>query len=74
MLSPRECAEDIWNHLNKLNMYHVTKLKQDGAFLPEYIGFQNVFRCGLDIPNGNDVKRFMGYSLSKALEVDVEFA
>ena len=72
MLSPRECAEDIWNHLNKLNMYHVTKLKQDGAFLPEYIGFQNVFRCGLDIPNGNDVKRFMGYSLSKALEVDVE--
>ena len=53
-------------------MYHVTKLKQDGAFLPEYIGFQNVFRCGLDIPNGNDVKRFMGYSLSKALEVDVE--
>lgn len=72
VLSPRECAEDIWNHLNKLNMYHATKLKQDGAFLPEYIGFQNVFRCGLDIPNGNDVKRFMGYSLSKALEVDAE--
>lgn len=72
VLSPRECAEDIWKHLNKLNMYHVTKLKQDGAFLPEYIGFQNVFRCGLDIPNGNDVKRFMGYSLDKALEVDAE--
>lgn len=72
VLSPRECAEDIWKHLNKLNMHHVTKLKQDGAFLPEYIGFQNVFRCGLDIPNGNDVKRFMGYSLDKALEVDAE--
>lgn len=72
VLSPRECAKDIWNHLNKLNMHHVTKLKQEGAFLPEYLGFQNVFRCGLDIPNGNDVKRFMGYSMNKALEVDAE--
>ena len=53
-------------------MHHVTKLKQEGAFLPEYLGFQNVFRCGLDIPNGNDLKRFMGYSMNKALEVDSE--
>lgn len=70
VLSPKECAKDIWEHLNKLNMYHNTSLRQESAFLPEYTGFQNVFRCGLDIPNGNDGKRFRGYYLNKALEVD----
>lgn len=70
VLSPRECAEDIWRHLNKLNAHHVTTLKQDSAFLPEYTGFQSVFRCSLDIPNGNDTKRFKGYLLGKAVEVD----
>ena len=72
VLSPRECAKDIWNHLNKLNKNYVTELKQEGAFLPEYLGFQKVFRCGLDIPNGNDSKRFMGYFMNKALEEDAE--
>lgn len=57
VLSPRECAADIWRHLNELNKHHATTLKQDKAFLPEYIGFQDVFRCGLNIPNGNDNKR-----------------
>lgn len=70
VLTPRECARDIWEHLNKLHAYHVTTLKQDAAFLPEYTGFQNVFRCGLDIPNGIDNTRFKGYELRKALEVD----
>lgn len=51
VLSPRECAEDIWKHLNELNKHHATTLKQDKVFLPEYIGFQDVFRCGLNIPN-----------------------
>lgn len=72
VLSPRECAEDIWRHLNELNKHHVTTLKQDKAFLPEYIGFQDVFRCGLNIPNGNDTKRFKGYSLSDALKASAE--
>ncbi len=72
VLSPKECAEDIWKHLNKLNAHHVTTLKQDAVFLPEYVGFQSIFRCGLDIPNGNDTIRFKGYSLSKAVEVDAE--
>ena len=72
MLSPRECAADIWRHLNELNKHHATTLKQDKAFLPEYIGFQDVFRCGLNIPNGNDTKRFKGYSLSDALKASAE--
>lgn len=72
VLSPKEYAKDIWQHLYKLNEHHVTNLKQEAAFLPEYVGFQNVFRCGLDIPNGNDSKRFKGYFLNKALEVDAE--
>lgn len=72
MLSPRECAADIWRHLNELNKHHATTLKQDKAFLPEYIGFQDAFRCGLNIPNGNDTKRFKGYSLSDALKASAE--
>ena len=72
VLSPRECAADIWRHLNELNKHHATTLKQDKAFLPEYIGFQDVFRCGLNIPNGNDTKRFKGYSLSDALKASAE--
>lgn len=72
VLSPRECAADIWRHLNELNKHHATTLKQDKAFLPEYIGFQDVFRCGLDIPNGDDTKRFMGYSLSEALKTSAQ--
>lgn len=70
VLSPKECAKDIWDHLHKLNAHYVTTLKQDVAFLPEYIGFQDVFRCGMDIPNGTDTKRFKGYLIGKALEVD----
>lgn len=54
VLSPRECAKDIWKHLNELNRHHATTLKQDKVFLPEYIGFHDVFKCGLDIPNGDD--------------------
>ena len=72
VLSPRECAADIWRHLNELNKHHATTLKQDKAFLPEYIGFQDVFRCGLNIPTGNDTKRFKGYSLSDALKASAE--
>lgn len=64
VLSPRECAADIWRHLNELNKHYATTLKQDKAFLLKYIGFQDVFRCGLNIPNGDDTKRFRGYSLS----------
>lgn len=67
VLSPGECATDIWRHLNELNKHHATTLKQDKAFLPEYIGFQDIFRCGLNIPNGDDTKRFMGKS--SALEL-----
>lgn len=72
VLSPKECAKDIWIHLNKLSARYVTTLKQDKVFLPEYIGFQDVFRCGLNIPNGNDTKRFRGYSLNGALKVNAE--
>lgn len=72
VLSPRECAKDIWKHLNELNRHHATTLKQDKTFLPEYIGFQDVFRCGLNIPNGNDAKRFRGYSLSGALKTSAQ--
>lgn len=71
VLSPKECAKDIWVHLNKLNEQFITGLKTDIAFLPEYTGFQNVFRCGLDIPNGNDTMRFKGYSLGNVMSLEV---
>lgn len=70
VLSPKEYARDIWEHLNKMKAHFSTTLKQDAFFLPEYIGFQDVFRCGLDIPNGNDTERFKGYHIGKALEVE----
>lgn len=70
ILTPKECAKDIWTHLNNLNQYFVTKLKSDSAFLPEYSGFENVFRCGMDIPNGNDIERFMGYKLEKVMALN----
>ena len=72
VLSPRECAKDIWLHLNKLNGQFVTGLKADVAFLPEYTGFQNVFRCALDIPNGNNTVRFKGYDLEKVMSLDAK--
>jgi hypothetical protein len=71
VLAPKECARDIWCHLNKLNQRYVTELKSEGAFLPEYAGFQNVFRCSLDIPNGNNTERFKGYALEKVISLDV---
>lgn len=72
ILSPKECAKDIWTHLNKLNEHFVTGLKADAVFLPEYTGFQNVFRCGLDIPNGNNTVRFKGYSFGQVINLDIK--
>lgn len=72
VLSPKEYAKDIWGHLQELNKHHVTTLKADADFLPEYIGFQDVYRCSLDIPNGNDTQRFKGYNLDKALKGDAK--
>lgn len=65
VLTPREYAQDIWTHLNKLKVHHMAG--QDADFLPEYIGFNDVFRCNIDIPNGNDNQRFVGYSLEKVM-------
>lgn len=72
ILSPREYARDIWSHLNRLNEHFVTGLKGEKAFLPEYLGFTEVFRCGLDIPNGDNPIRFMGYNLDKVLPLDAK--
>ena len=72
ILSPREYARDIWSHLNKLNQMFVTGLKADKAFLPEYSGFQDVFRCFLDIPNGDNTIRFKSYPLEKVIDLDVD--
>lgn len=72
VLSPKECANDIWQHLNKLNKQFVTALRQEAAFLPEYTGFLSVFRCGLDIPNGDDTIRFKGYRLEKVINLDIK--
>lgn len=76
VLTPKECARDIWSHLNKLNQMFVTGLKADKVFFPEYNGFQDVFRCFLDIPNGDNTTRFKWYSIEKVinLEVDKYFA
>lgn len=70
VLTPRECARDIWQHLNRLNSRFVTTMKQDADFLPEYTRFQDVFRCSIDVPNGNDGVRFKGYSLNKVINLD----
>lgn len=36
VLSPRECAADIWRHLNELNKHHATTLKQEEDGRPVY--------------------------------------
>lgn len=72
VLSPRECAPDIWKHLNKLHSNFITTMKQERDFLPEYTGFQEVFRCNIDVPNGNDATRFKGYYLDKVMKLDAK--
>lgn len=70
LLTPKESVNDIWNHLNKLNNHFATGSRSEAAFLPEYTGFQNVFRCGLEIPNGSKKEVVKLYSAEKAQAVD----
>lgn len=40
----KECGVDTSDRDKLFKGYHAIKLKQDVAFLPEYVGFQNIFR------------------------------
>lgn len=70
ILTPRQKQQDIIEHLQKLKQNSVTKLKQEKYFLPEYIGFEKIFRCDIDIPNIQDGQRFKSYNLDNVLKLD----
>ena len=70
ILTPCQKQQDIIEHLQKLKQNSATKLNQEKYFLPEYIGFEKIFRCDIDIPNIQDVQRFKAYNLDSVLKLD----
>ena len=57
---------------HKLNNRAVSNYSNEKCFLPEYDGFNIIFRCAIDIPYKNDSMRYKGYSMSKALNCNIK--
>lgn len=70
VLTPVQTQDEIIMHLEKLKKHCVTGVKNERYFLPEYIGFEKIFRRGIDIPNINDNIRFMTYNLDLVIKLD----
>lgn len=66
LLTPKENVQAIWKHLLSLNNNYVAKTDKD--YLPEYIGFQRIYRCNIIMPDKKE--NYMTYSVDKADEVD----
>ena len=70
VLTPEQAQGEILQHLGRLKQQFVTNLKQEQHFLPEYIGFEKIFRRAIDIPNYNDNARFMTYNSNNVLKLN----
>ena len=55
VLTPAQTQQEVITHLEKLKKQYVTNLKQERYFLPEYLGFEKIFRRDIDIPSINDL-------------------
>lgn len=70
VLTPAHTQQEIITHLEKIKQQYVTNLKQERYFLPEYLGFEKIFRRNIDIPSINDNERFMAYNLNAVVKLD----
>lgn len=70
ILTPEQTQRDIISHLEKLKQQFVTNLRQEQYFLPEYIGFEKIYRCNIDIPSVSDKIRFMSYNLDSVMKLN----
>ncbi len=70
VLTPEQAQGEILQHLERLKQQFVTSLKQEQHFLPEYIGFEKIFRRAIDIPSSNDKARFMHYNSNSVIKLD----
>ena len=69
VLSPDQDQDEIIQHLEKLKQHFVTTLKQEQYFLPDYIGFEKIFRKQIDIPAKN-TSRYMTYNAHSVMSLD----
>lgn len=69
ILTPEQSQREILQHLEKLKQQFVTNLKQEQYFLPEYIGFEKIFRKVIDIPAIN-TPRFITYNARSVMNLD----
>ena len=70
ILTPEQSKSEIIQHLEKLKQQFVTNLKQEQHFLPEYIGFEKIFRKTIDIP-AVGTPRFVTYNSRSVMSLDV---
>lgn len=71
VLVPDKYSNQLLEHLNRLNYSFISNSSNKKIFLPEYIGFNKIFRCAVDIPCKNDSLRYQEYSMDKALKCDI---
>jgi len=70
ILTPVQSQEEILQHLGRLKQQFVTTSKQEQYFLPEYIGFERIFRKAIDIPSSEDDTRFVVYNANTVIKLD----
>ena len=70
VLTPGQTQQEIVAHLEKLKQQFVTNLRQEQYFLPEYIGFEKIYRRNIDIPRADDKERFMSYNLDSVVRLN----
>ncbi|MDF2588120.1 MAG: hypothetical protein K0S41_1961 [Anaerocolumna sp.] len=64
VLTPKQNYQQIIHHLQKLKKQAIPTTEKD--FLPEFMGFQQIFRKDIDIPTLDDNLRYMEYDGEKA--------
>lgn len=67
LLAPQNEANMIISHLSKLKNHNQPITEKE--FLPEYIGFENIYRRAIDIPGLSDSSRVILYNGDKALKL-----
>lgn len=72
LLTPRQFRKEVIQHLEKLKMRFITELKQEKYFLPEYAGFESIYRRSIDIPNTSDGARYKEYNADNVIKLSAK--
>ena len=72
LLTPRQFRKEVIQHLEKLKMRFITDLKQEKYFLPEYAGFESIYRRSIDIPNTSDGARYKEYNADNVIKLSAK--